>query len=256
MSLRLIQLVVDSAAEVPERTSPMRLPLAARAATALVAATAAALALPAAAAAHVTVNPGTATQGGYTKVSFRVPNERDDASTIKVEIAVPTDKPIASVSIRPVPGWTAVTENSKLATPIKTDDGEITEGVSKITWTADPAAVIEPHQFQEFDVSLGPLPAADQIVFKALQTYSDGEVVRWIDEPAAGAEAEHPAPVLKLTKAGAQATSTAAQDAAAAMDDGGDSDGTTITVAVLGLLLGLAGLVAGVLAYRRAGRTG
>ena len=41
----------------------------------------------------------------------------------------------------------------------------------------------------------------DQIVFKALQTYSDGDIVRWIDEPADGVELEHPAPVLKLTKA-------------------------------------------------------
>ena len=241
----------------------MRLPLLARAATTLAVATAAAtvaaLALPSAAAAHVTVNPNTATQGGYTKVSFRVPNEKDDANTVKLEIAIPTDKPIASVSIKPVPGWTAVTETSKLATPVKTDDGEITEGVSKITWTSDPASVIKPHQFQEFDVSLGPLPAADQIVFKALQTYSDGEVVRWIDEPAAGTEAEHPAPVLKLAKAGAAASTPAsagaAQDAGATMNDD-DSDGTAITLAAVGLLLGLAGLVTGVLAYRRAGRTG
>jgi periplasmic copper chaperone A len=232
----------------------MRLTHVARAATALVAAAAAALALPSAAEAHVTVNPNTATQGGYTKVSFRVPNEKDDANTVKVEIAVPTDKPIASVSVKPVPGWTAATETSKLATPVKTDDGEITEGISKITWTSDTASAIKPHQFQEFDVSLGPLPATDQIVFKALQTYSDGEVVRWIDEPAAGTEAEHPAPVLKLTKANAPATSAAAQDAGAAMNDDKDSDGLTITLAALGLVLGLAGLIAGVLAYRRAGR--
>ncbi|MET7401488.1 YcnI family protein [Dactylosporangium sp. NPDC005572] len=237
----------------------MRLTRLARAGVAVAAAAAAALAFPTAASAHVTVNPSTAIQGGYTKVTFRVPNEKDTAGTVKLEIAIPTDKPIASVSLRTVPGWTAVTEKGKLATPVKTDDGEITEAVSKITWTADADSAIKPGTFQEFDVSLGPLPETDQIVFKALQTYSDGEVVRWIDEPTAGGEAEHPAPVLKLTKAGAPtATSTggsAAQDAADTMNDGG-SDGTTITLAVLGLILGLAGLVTGVLAYRRAGRTG
>ncbi|WP_238006360.1 YcnI family protein [Dactylosporangium sp. AC04546] len=231
----------------------MRLTQLARAGVAVVAAAAAALAFPAAAGAHVTVNPGTATQGGYTKVTFRVPNEKDTASTVKLEIAIPTDKPVASVSLKPVAGWTAVAEKGKLATPIKTDDGEITEAVSKITWTADPASAIKPGTFQEFDVSLGPLPEADQIVFKALQTYSDGEIVRWIDEPAAGAEAEHPAPVLKLSKAGTAAGSTAAQDAAATMNDGADdTDGTAITLAVAGLVLGLAGLLVGVLAYRRA----
>ncbi len=237
----------------------MRLVHLARAGAALTAVAVAALAFPGAASAHVTVNPNTATQGGYTKVSFRVPNEKDDASTVKLEIALPTDTPIASVSLKPVQGWTAVAENTKLATPIKTDDGEITDAVTKITWTAAAGAEIKPHQFQEFDVSLGPLPAADQIVFKALQTYSDGEIVRWIDEPAAGAEAEHPAPVLKLTKAGATpgggaALNPAAQDAAAAANDGG-TDGTAVTLGILALLAGLAGLFIGVLAYRRAGRT-
>ena len=237
----------------------MRLVHLARVGTALTAAAVAALAFPATASAHVTVNPNTATQGGYTKVTFRVPNEKDDASTTKLEIAIPTDKPIASVSLKPVQGWTAVTENSKLATPIKTDDGEITEAISKITWTASAGAEIKPHTFQEFDVSLGPLPTADQIVFKALQTYSNGEVVRWIDEPAAGAEAEHPAPVLKLTKktdAGAAATAganTAAQDAAATANDD-ETDGTAITLGVFALIAGLAGLFVAVLAYRRAGR--
>ncbi|WP_433065034.1 YcnI family protein [Dactylosporangium sp. CS-033363] len=235
----------------------MRLTPVLRAGVALAAAAVAALAFPAAAGAHVTVNPNTATQGGYTKVTFRVPNEKDAASTTKLEVAIPTDKPIASVSLKPVPGWTAATEVSKLATPVKTDDGDITEAVSKVTWTAGPGAEIKPHQFQEFDVSLGPLPETDQIVFKALQTYSDGDVVRWIDEPAAGAEAEHPAPVLKLAKAGSAgqgtATSTAAQDAAGAAQDASDNtDGTAITLGVAGAVLGLAGLVVGVLAYRRA----
>jgi uncharacterized protein YcnI len=263
-TLYVIQLVAGSAAEVPERTHPMRLPLVARAATAFVtaavAAAAGALALPSAAAAHVTVNPNTATQGGYTKVSFRVPNEKDDANTVKLEIVIPTDKPIASVSIKPVPGWTAATETSKLPTPIKTDDGEITEGVSKITWTSDPASVIKPHQFQEFDVSLGPLPQTDQIVFKALQTYSTGEIVRWIDEPSAGADAEHPAPVLKLTKKTDTApppnanVPTAAADAPDA-NSGSGNNGVAIGLGAAGLALGLAGLVMGILAYRRAATT-
>ncbi|MGI5175903.1 YcnI family protein [Dactylosporangium sp. CA-152071] len=240
----------------------MRLVRLARAGAALAAVAVAAFTFPGVASAHVTVNPNTAAQGGYTKVTFRVPNEKDDASTTKVEIAIPTDTPIASVSLKPLQGWTAVTENSKLATPIKTDDGEITEAISKISWTASAGAEIKPHTFQEFDVSLGPLPTADQIVFKALQTYSNGEIVRWIDEPAAGAEAEHPAPVLKLTKAGAAASpaagtaaNLAAQDAAATANDG-DTDGTAITLGVFALIAGLAGLFLGVLAYRRAGRTG
>ncbi|MGI5237307.1 YcnI family protein [Dactylosporangium sp. CA-139066] len=236
----------------------MRLTHVVRAGVAAAAAVTAALVFPAMASAHVTVNPNTAVQGGYTKVTFRVPTERDDASTTKLEVAIPTDKPIVSVGLKPVQGWTAATETTKLATPIKSGEGdEITEAVSKITWTAtDPNAAIKPHQFQEFDVSLGPLPQTDQIVFKALQTYSSGEVVRWIDEPSAGGEAEHPAPVLKLTKksdTAASAPATAPTVAAGSSSSSSSGNGTAIGLSIAGLVLGLAGLVVGFLAYRRAG---
>src|ERR1051326_1770135 len=149
------------------------------------------------ASAHVTVNPNTAQQGAYTKVSFRVPNEEKDQATTSLEIDLPADPPIASVSVKPVPGWTATATAGELATPIKTDDGDVTQAVTKIVWTG---GKIDPGQFQEFDVSLGPLPKdADQLVFKALQTYSDGNIVRWIDVPQAGqAETGPPAPLLPL----------------------------------------------------------
>jgi uncharacterized protein YcnI len=225
-----------------------------------VTATAAALLLAVAgpASAHVTVNPNAATQGGYTKIAFRVPNETDSTDTTKLEVNLPADTPIASVSLKPLQGWTATAVKSKLATPIKTDDGEVTEAITKITWTAGAGAAIKPGQFQEFEVSLGPLPDTDQVVFKALQTYSDGTVVRWIDEPAAdGSEPEHPAPVLKLAAA---ATSTAAPAggaptvaAVAAADtsnDSGDGNGTGWGIAAL--VVALAGLVLGLLAYRKA----
>jgi periplasmic copper chaperone A len=216
------------------------------------------LALAAPAAAHVTVNPSNATQGGYTKVAFRVPNEKDSAQTVKVEINLPTDAPIASVALKPLTGWTGTTEKSKLATPIKTDDGEITEAVTKITWTAAAGAAIQPAQFQEFEVSLGPLPAVDQIIFKALQTYSDGDIVRWIDEPKAdGSEPQHPAPTLKLAKSTAAdthaATATATQPATAATaSDASSSSGAGTWLGIAGVILGLAGLVAGLLGYRKA----
>jgi len=41
--------------------------------------------------AHVTVNPDTATQGGYTALSFRVPTESDSTSTTKVQVFLPQD---------------------------------------------------------------------------------------------------------------------------------------------------------------------
>jgi uncharacterized protein YcnI len=213
------------------------------------------------ASAHVTVNPNTATQGGYTKVTFRVPNETDTADTTKVEVNLPVGTPVASVSLKPLPGWSATTRKSKLATPIKSDDGEITEAVTKITWTSSAGAAIKPGQFQEFDVSLGPLPQTGQMVFKALQTYSDGTVVRWIDEPGAdGTEPEHPAPVLTLTPkaaagAGPAAATTPAATAPAAATASGSAGSTTGTaLGIAGVVLGLLGLLVGFLAYRRSGR--
>src|SRR3954451_23129687 len=162
------------------------------------------LALAVPASAHVTVNPNTAVQGGYTKVTFRVPNETDGADTVKVEVSLPIDTPFASVSLKPVAGWSMVAEKAKPATPIDAHGTRIDEAVAKITWTATGDAAIKPGQFQEFDVSLGPLPQVPQVVFKALQTYSDVTVVRWIDEPTTdGTEPEKPAPVLKLVAAAA-----------------------------------------------------
>ncbi len=150
------------------------------------------------------------------------------------------------MSVKPVPGWSAVAVKTKLATPIKAHDTQITEAVTKITWTAQPGAAIKPGQFQEFDVALGPLPDSGQMVFKALQTYSDGNVVRWIEEPTTdGSEPEHPAPVLKL----AAATAPAATTAAAA-----PAEKSTGTAGIIGLILAVLALVLGLLAYRRAGQ--
>ncbi|MER5326713.1 YcnI family copper-binding membrane protein [Streptosporangium roseum] len=225
------------------------------------------LALPALA--HVTINPGSAEQGSFSKVAFRVPNERDDASTNKVEVAFPTDHPLPFVSVKPVPGWEVKVTESKLPKPVTTEYGEITEAVTKITWSG---GKIEPGQFQEFEVSMGALPKdTDHLVFPATQTYSGGEVVKWDDEPKAdGSEPERPAPVLKLTPASAEGghgtasappaaapSATAATLAApsvapvAATDS---SDGTARLLGGVGLIAGLAGLVVGVLGLRRGNR--
>jgi uncharacterized protein YcnI len=206
------------------------------------------------ASAHVTVNPGQATQGGFAKLAFRVPNESDTASTVKLEVNIPTEAPIAFVSVRPLPGWTAAVETTKLATPVTARDGQITEAVSKITWTAaGPDTAVKAGQFQEFEVSAGPLPEVDQIVFKALQTYSDGAVVRWIEPPAAdGQEPEHPAPVLELAKAAAEAPNAVpAANTTATSDDGDGRTSWALGLGIAGLVAGLGGLAVGLLGWRR-----
>ena len=62
----------------------------------------------------------------------------------------------------------------------------------------------EPRQFAEFEISAGPFPEnVDQLTFPTIQTYSDSEVVRWVQPVEAGSpEPDRPAPVLVLTTAG------------------------------------------------------
>ncbi|MFJ3161629.1 YcnI family copper-binding membrane protein [Streptomyces kanasensis] len=216
------------------------------------------LLLSSAAHAHVTVQPqGPAAKGGYATVNFKVPNERDGASTVKLEVTLPKDHPIASVMPQPVPGWTVTVEKAKLATPLDLHGKKITEAPSKITWTAS-GSKIGPGQFQQFPVSLGRLPEkADRLVFKALQTYDNKEVVRWIEEPQEGkAEPDSPAPVLELTAAGAGHGAAGAEPAddaddsrAVASDDDGDT--TARVLGVIGILVGAAGVAFGALAGRR-----
>ena len=149
--------------------------------------------------AHVTVQPGEATQGGFATVAFQVPNERDDASTVQLEVTFPADHPIPFVSTQPVEGWTVQVDKAPLDTPISGEGEDITEAVSKITWSG---GSIAPGTFQRFPVSLGPLPETASLEFKSVQTYSDGEVVRWIDSVTPGGEEpERPAPTLTLVAA-------------------------------------------------------
>ncbi|WP_181797514.1 YcnI family protein [Streptomyces sp. WELS2] len=233
---------------------------ASRIAAAAVAAGSAVLALSVPAFAHVSVQPeGTAAKGGYAVVDVKVPNERDDASTTKVEISLPADHPIASVMPQPVPGWKATVTKSKLAKPLTMHGEKIDEAVSKVTWTADGKG-IEPGFFQKFPLSMGALPEnTDQLVFKALQTYSDKEVVRWIEVPQEGQdEPENPAPVLKLATAeedghGSASTLTKAgkTENTAAADSGDGTDTTARVLGVAGIVIGIAGVAYGVFAGRR-----
>jgi len=212
--------------------------------------------------AHVTVTPGSAEKGSYSTVSFKVPNEEDKASTVKLEVTLPADHPIASVSLQPVPGWTTQVTTAKLTTPLKTDDGTVDQAVTKITWTG---GKIAPGQFQQFPVSLGPLPTdVDALTFKALQTYDNGDIVRWIEIPQAGQpEPENPAPTLELTAASAEGTTATATGTAAAApaDDtaagqsttasGSSSDDTARGLGIAGIVIGALGVGFGVFAGRR-----
>ncbi len=152
--------------------------------------------------AHITVNPREAPKGGFAKLGFRVPNERSDSGTVKVDVAFPAEHPFTSVSVKPTPGWTFSVQKTPLDEPVESHGRTITESVSQVTWEG---GVINPGEFQEFEVSAGRMPEdADELVFKAIQTYASGEVVRWIEEATPGGEEpEEPAPVLTLVESDA-----------------------------------------------------
>ncbi|MGN9764287.1 YcnI family copper-binding membrane protein [Micromonospora sp. SD12] len=227
----------------------------AAAALALGAVATAVLGFAAPASAHVTVDPQEAAQGGYGRFAFRVPNESDTASTRKLEVVLPENAPVGSVSTMPVPGWTVAVEKRKVDPPVEVHGSQLSEVVSKITWTAAGNAGVKPGQFQEFPVSMGPLPQVETMVFKTLQTYSDGNVQRWIEEPLPGGEEpETPAPVLTLTAASPSAAPTGAAAPQADDDDDAESDGVATGLAVAGLVAGVGGLLLGGLAFSRTRR--
>ena len=236
---------------------------------AFAAALAVALALPATAAAHVTLQPSTAPADGFARLDVRVPNERDDAGTVKVDVQLPPG--FAFVSYEPRPGWKVTVKRVKLDEPIEVEGGfEVDEGVGQITWTGTgPQGVIKPGEFVDFGLSLR-MPkgeAGDKLTFKALQTYDDGDVVRWIGPE----DADEPAPVVTLTDAAAGgghgAPGTAAGDTSVssaqepaenasatveASDDGGD--GLAIAALAVGIVA-LAAAAGALIAARRRPRT-
>ncbi|KUM98652.1 hypothetical protein AQI88_02395 [Streptomyces cellostaticus] len=203
------------------------------------------------ASAHVTVHPESYAKGATDGVlSFRVPNEEDSASTTKVQVFLPTDHPVLGVLVHPQDGWTAKVTTTKLKTPVKTDDGTITDAVSEITWTG---GKIGAGQYEDFDVAFGQLPDdTGQLSFKTLQTYSDGKVARWIEESSGGDEPENPVPVLKLTAGGETTAPAAAKSSNAAAAKSADaSDSTARGLGIAGLVVGVLGLAAAAFALVR-----
>jgi uncharacterized protein YcnI len=184
--------------------------------------------------AHVTLQPSEAPAKGFVVEDVRVPNEEDSANTTKVSVQFPDG--FAEVSFEPVPGWQVKVEKTKLAQPITTDEGDkLTEQVSKVTWTG---GKIAPGEFQDFPVSLQmPDKSGTALTFKAIQTYDNGKVVRWIGAP----DAQEPAPQVKVTAA--EDGTAAATPAASTSDDSGDDDSKTL--AIVALIVGALGLLAG-----------
>ena len=197
--------------------------------------------LPGIASAHVTVKPNEVVAGGFQTFFVQVPNERDDASTTKVEIEFP--HAFASVSFQPKPGWKRTVKMVTFDEPIEAFGEEVTEGVGTVTWSG---GEIAPGEFETFYFSAGTVPEGE-LVFPSLQTYSSGEVVRWIGPP----DSDEPAPVVRAIDLGLAegqgelSAIAAVSDQAGPADDEADDDGApvleylAVAIAVLALIVSL-----------------
>ena len=122
-----------------------------------------------------------------------------------------------------------------------------------------PGAEIVDGQFQEFEVSAGPLPdAGTRLVLPAHQTYTDGTVVDWVDvAEEGGEEPAHPAPELTTTEG---ATSTRRRRSVergravtASTPTTSEPDTLARVLGGVGLALGATALVVVLLGRRRRG---
>ncbi|MEU8512589.1 DUF1775 domain-containing protein [Kitasatospora sp. NPDC048722] len=211
---------------------------------------AALLLLTGSASAHVRVFSEGATAGSPATLRFRIPSEKADATTVRVDLALPAD--VAFTGAPPTPGWT---RQEVLASA---------GGAAHIVWTATAGQELKPDENRYFEVEVGPLPRKPSIVFDMAQTYSDGTVANWNQRPTGGKEPDFPAPVLVLDPAAAddqargdaavrQPPATDRNPAAAATDEGANALPWQLWT-VTGIVA--LGAVAVVVKHRRTARAG
>jgi uncharacterized protein YcnI len=221
-----------------------------------------ALLAPATAQAHISLHPNTIPAGAFATLDVRVPGEQEGAYIKKIDVLFPQG--FTGVDYENVAGWSTKVIESKLATPIKEDGETIDTEVSQIVWTwTGPLGKVNNGQFINFPLSLA-IPdntAGKALEFRTVQTYSNGQVVHWI-EPSL--EAEHPSPRINVTakggviediagdEAGPQAGQAAASSSSSAPAPtpavAKSSSGASKGLGIAALILGALGLIAGLAA--------
>lgn len=181
--------------------------------TALCTAAIGVLALSAPAAAQVSIVPDQTSGGGTQTFAFRLANERTDTKSTRLELDFPQDPPIAFVQVTPVPGWTATVHSRPLNPPVEVGDRTVSEVAASLVLEG---GAVPPGQFEQFIVTLGPLPATGRLVFQATQGFANGAVAHWTDTPGQNS----PAPVITLGQPVAAApAATSAPTGAAPQQD-------------------------------------
>jgi uncharacterized protein YcnI len=202
--------------------------------------------------AHVSLHPNTLPAGSFPTIDLRVPNEETNANVTKVAVQVPPG--FIDVSTGYIPGWKVTKKTRKLATPVKTDAGTVSEEVSEVIWSG---GKYPPETFLDFPISttIPDSAAGKQLTFKTVQTYDNGKVARWIGPPSA----DQPAPTVNVTAkggvlqdvAGTEAgpgSTQAVQTANTSPSTKSSSDKASKGLAIAALVAGILGLIAAVIA--------
>jgi len=213
---------------------------------------------PMAAQAHISLHPNTIPAGAFVTLDVRVPGEQEGAYVRKVDVLFPQG--FTAVNFENVPGWTTHIIEAKLTTPTTKDGETIDTEVSQIVWTwTGPLGRVSNGQFIQFPLSLAiPTDATGKALeFRTVQTYSNGQVVHWIDPSLT---AEHPAPRINVTAKGGVIEDIAGDEAgpAAGQTGGGPSapattpavakstsSGASKGLSIAALIVGALGLLAG-----------
>jgi uncharacterized protein len=226
--------------------------------------TAAVVAVPADALAHISIHPNTVPAGAFATLDVRVPAEQQGAHVTKVDMLFPAG--FSDVAYEPVPGWSVQVRERKLAAPIRSDGETIDAEIAQLVWTwTGPLGELSDGQFIQFPLSVAiPGDAGGKALeFRTVQSYSDGQVVHWIDPSLDG---EHPSPRINVTAKGGAIEDLAGEEAGPAAgqasrtkDIGTTSgskaqsagSGASKSLAIAALIVGALGLLAALLALAR-----
>jgi uncharacterized protein YcnI len=186
------------------------------------------------AAAHVTLQPTAGRPADLQRYRVIVPNERESQATTGVDLRMPAG--ITFALVESVAGWrTQIVKRGSSVAELRWRGGRVR-----------PGGYAELHFIARNPVRTG------AIVWKALQRYDDGSVVRWIGSPSS----DTPAPVTRLSETAvpvdvvsthgeAAPTATGGSTAApagAASPDGDGRDGLTLAIAIAAVVLAAAAL--------------
>jgi uncharacterized protein YcnI len=208
------------------------------------------------ASAHVTaISPDTLTKGGDAQFILRVPNEQDNASTVKLEVDFSLTSPLSNADLLPVPGWTGVVTMTHLAKPVKMTNYSVTDAVASIVWTGQPGTKINPGQFAEFSFRTEGLPTnTDELVMPTVQTYDNGDVTHWNQSTVSGKpEPDYPAPHVALGAADSDGSGSGVT--ASATSTTSTSDDTARLLGIVGIVVGVLGSGAAIGTFAMARRS-